>query len=99
MRAKGPGSQSVSSFAVPERSQSLTSGPPLTIHLPSGLNATLFTEPACPLSARNSRPDVASHTLALPSQVALATHLPSGLKATEYTKLVCPLSVMSCWPD
>ena len=37
----------------------------MTMRLPSGLNATLFTEAVCPLRTRHSWPVSASHTFAV----------------------------------
>ena len=65
--------------------------PPLTISLPSGLNATLLTQPSCPLSVSNLRPVLASHTFTDLSQLLLTIRLPSGLNTTPVTLFACPM--------
>jgi hypothetical protein len=60
--------------------------------LPSGLNATLFTQSVCPLRERASWPVAASHTFTVLSQLPLTMRLPSGLNATLVTPAVCPFS-------
>ena len=68
------------------------------MRLPSGLNATLLTQPVCPLRVRISWPVAASHTFTVLSQLPVAMRLPSGLNATLLTRPVCPLRVRISWP-
>jgi hypothetical protein len=58
---------------------------PEAMRLPSGLNATLVTEPMCPLRVRVSCPVCASHTFTRPSPLPEAMRLPSELNATLRT--------------
>ena len=56
------------------------------MRLPSGLNATLVTQPVCPLRAgRSAAPVSASHTFTVLSPLPVAMRLPSGLNATLVT--------------
>src|SRR5436190_1927174 len=66
----------------------------LARRLPSGLKATLWTFPVCPLKVKTTFSLAKSHTFTVPSHDALARRLPSGLKAAPATSLslVGPLS-------
>ena len=55
---------------------------PVTMRLPSGLNATLVTGSVCPLSRAGAVPVRASHTFAVLSQLPVTMRVPSGLNAT-----------------
>src|SRR5437588_538662 len=66
---------------------------PLTMRLPSGLNATLVTWFLCPLRVSVSVPLSASQTFTVQSSLPLTMRLPSGLNATLVTLLLCPLRV------
>ena len=60
---------------------------------PSGLNATPYTGPVCPVSgAPIGWPVSASHTRTVASKLAEASRCPSGLNATLLTRPVCPVS-------
>ena len=64
---------------------------PVTMRLPSGLNATLMTPSVCPLRESSSWPVSASHTFTVLSQLPVTMRLPSGLNATLLTPAcVCP---------
>ena len=51
---------------------------PLTMRLPSGLNATLLTRLVCPLRVSVSVPLSASHTFTVLSMLPLTMRLPSA---------------------
>src|SRR5262249_32249861 len=74
-------------------SQTLTVPPTLAeaICLPSGLNATLFTQPVWPRSVWTS-PLASSQTLTVPSLLPHARRLSSGLNATLFTPPVGSVS-------
>ena len=70
------------------QTRTLLSLPVLTIHLPSGLNLALFTEPALPCRMAITAPLLASHTRAVLSSLAVTIHLPSGPKVALVTSPV-----------
>ena len=57
----------------------------VTIRLPSGLNAAVYTIAACPWSVARILPVSASQTRAVLSAEAVTIRLPSGLNAAETT--------------
>lgn len=59
---------------------------------PSGLNATVRTDPPCPVSVVSSWRLVTCHTFSVPSALAVASRVESGLKATALIGPVCPKS-------
>ncbi len=61
---------------------------PQASSFPSGLKATLLTEPLCNVDW--GRPVGTSHSRTVPSPLAEASSVPSGLKATPYTASVWP---------
>jgi hypothetical protein len=64
--------------------------------VPSGLKATPWTPPSCPVRVRACWPVAASHIFTVRSQLAEASRLPSGLKATLWTPPSCPWRVRAC---
>src|SRR5262245_52433365 len=68
------------------------------MRLPSGLNATLSTQPVCPLRVSASNPIRASHTFTVLSSLPDTMRVPSAENATLVTPPVCPLMVSSSCP-
>ena len=66
------------------------SDPPEAMWVPSGLNATLVTQPLCSLWVRTDRAVRRSQSVTVPSSLAEAMRVPSGLYATALAVLVCP---------
>ena len=58
---------------------------PVTIRVPSGLNATLHTISVCSLRVKASWPVTAFHNFAVQSSLPVTIRVPSGLKATLRT--------------
>src|SRR5205085_755015 len=87
-------------YWFPDKSHSLIdeSQLPEASVVPSGLYATEYTPPACPLRVACSLPVLTSHSLIVSSQLPEAKVLPSGLYATEYTRFLCPLRVARSLP-
>src|SRR5262245_16467085 len=61
--------------------------------LPSGLNATLLTGPACPFRTRICWSLDTSHNLTVLSVLLEASNVPSGLKDMLLTAPVCPFKL------
>ena len=77
-----------SSTAVARRAShtfAVLSALPVTIRVPSGLNATLFTWPSVAFQFEQNRPRPASHTFAVLSALPVTMRVPSGLNATLFT--------------
>gem|GEM_PF-6113664 len=60
--------------------------------LPSGLNATLVTEPLCPVRVEITLSVDRFHSLMVLSSLPEAKVLPSGLNATLLTEPLCKIS-------
>ena len=72
-------------------SQIFTTAPTLVANcLPSGLNATLVTQPSSICSVNSALPLNASQTIAVLSKLPVTTLEPLELKATLYTLTSCP---------
>ncbi len=80
------------------RQVTVNTPPPVTIRVPSGLNATLLTALVCPVSSSSGVPVRASHTFAVWSRLPVTIRVPSGLNATLFTAPVCPFSSSSGVP-
>ena len=63
---------------------------PVTMRVPSGLNAALDIWSVWPLSSSRGVPSCASQTFAVRSQLPVTMRVPSGLKATLSTPPVWP---------
>ena len=71
---------------------------PVARVLPSGLNATDQTAPACAVRGLPIWRWVAtSHNRTVPSSLPVARVLPSGLNATDQTSRVCPVRGLPIW--
>ncbi len=66
---------------------------PVTMRVPSGLNATLITPARVPLESSRAVPVRASHTFAVRSPLPVTIRVPSGLNATLITAPVCPFEL------
>src|ERR1017187_7604732 len=75
------------------QTRSLLSQLPVAMRVPSGLQATLNTEPSWSSNVCNNLPVAASQTLAVRSTLPVTRRLPSGLQATLKTNRSCPLKV------
>ena len=82
------------------QTRTVLSALPETMRLPSGLNATLFTQSVSPVSgAPMGWPVSTFHSRMVLSQLPETTRRPSGLNATLSTKSVWPVSgAPICWP-
>ena len=65
---------------------------------PLGFQATLVTNPECPLSTARSKVAGGAQSRTVPSHEPVASVRPSGLHATVVTAFVCPLSADSGAP-
>ena len=64
---------------------------PVTMRVPSGLNATLATPFVCPFSSNRGVPVLASHTFAVWSSLPVTMRVPSGLNASRAHTAGVPL--------
>ena len=65
------------------RSRNVSSSLPLASCLPSGLHATEYTEPVCPVNVHRHSPVVGFQILMVPSLLPVASLVPSLFQLTE----------------
>ena len=71
---------------------------PLATFVPSGENATEYTQLVCPISVATHLPLTTLQIFTVLSRLPLATCAPSGEYATDDTESLCPFSVATHAP-